>query len=71
MASHNFLVSQPPAVILSENLIQTLANSTISNVFQFTRLPDAKIKVKLRKRPDCTTTSREANALADDITLRV
>ena len=70
MDPYNFFISQRPAVILSGNEIQTPADTTISNLFQNTSCMVTKITVKLRKRPDCTTTFRGAIAPADDITLR-
>ena len=66
-----FLVSQRPAVILSENEIQTPADTTIFKTFQNTSFMVTKTMVKVRKRPDCTTTFRRAIAPVDDITLRV
>ena len=71
MVPYNFFVSQRPAVILSENEIQTPADTTISKLFQNTSFMVTKMKVKVRKRPDCTTTFRRAIAPVDDITLRV
>ena len=69
--SYNFLVSQRRDVILSENNLQARADQTISKVFQNTSFMVTKIMVKVRKRPDCTTTFRRAIAPVDDITLRV
>ena len=71
MVPYNFFVSQRPAVILWESKIQTPADTTISKVFQDTLFMVTKMKVKVRKRMDCTTTFRRAIAPADDITLRV
>ena len=71
LCTYNFLVSQRPAVILSENKIQTPADTTISKLFQNTSFMVTKTMVKVRKRPDCTTTFRRAIAPVDDITLRV
>ena len=68
---YNFLDSQRPAVILSGSKIQTPADTTIFKCFQNTSFMVTKINVKLRKRPDCTTTFRRAIAPVDDITLRV
>ena len=71
MALYNFLDSQRPTVILSQNEIQTPADTTIGNNFQNTSCLVTKIKVKLRKRTDCTTAFRRAIAPVDAITLRV
>ena len=71
LGTYNFFVSQRPAVILSENEIQTPADWAISKLFQNTSFMVTKMKVKVRKRPDCTTTFRRAIAPVDDITLRV
>ena len=71
MAPYNFLDSQRPAVILSQNEIQTPADTTICKSFQNTSFMVTKTMVKIRKRPDCTTTFRRAIAPVDDITLRV
>ena len=70
MAPYNFLDSQRPAVTLSENKIQTQADTTIFKSFQNTSFMVTKIKVKVRKRPDCTTPIRRTIALVNDITLR-
>ena len=67
----NLFASQRPAVILSENEIQTPADTTISKLFQNTSFMVTKTKVKVRKRMDSTTTFRRAIAPVDDITLRV
>ena len=67
---YNFFVSQRPAVILSENDIQTPADMTISKVFQITSIRITKSDLKVQNRPDCTTVFRGAIAPADDITLR-
>ena len=58
-------------MILSENEIQTPADTTISKLFQNTSFTVTKIMVEVRKRPGCTTTFRGAIAPVDDITLRV
>ena len=71
LVTSNFFASQRPAVILSENEIQTPADRTISKVFQNTSFMIKKIKVKVRNRTDCTTAFRRAIAPVDDITLRV
>ena len=71
MAPYNFLESQRPDVILSENEIQTPADTTISKRFQTTSFKVMKIMVKVPKPTDCTTTFRRAIAPVDDITLRV
>ena len=68
MARYNAFVSQRPAVILSENEIQTPADTTIFKSFQNALSIVTEIMVKVRKRPDCTTTFRRAIALVDDIT---
>jgi hypothetical protein len=52
MAPYNFFVSQRPAVILSENEIQTPADTTIFKCFQNASCLVTKIKVKVRKRMD-------------------
>ena len=70
MAPYNFFVSQRLAVILSEINLEARADQTISNLFQNTSFMVTKIKVKVRKRMDCTTTVRRAIASVDDITLR-
>ena len=70
MAPYNFLDSQRPDVILWESEIQTPADTTIFKCFQNTSFMVTKMKVKVRKRPDCTTTVRGAIAPADDIILR-
>ena len=71
LVTYNFLDSQRPAVILSENEIQTPADTTIFKCFQNTSFMVTKMMVKVRKRPDCMTTFRLAIAPVDDITLRV
>ena len=71
LATYNFLVSQRRGVILSENNLQARADQTISKLFQNTSFMATKIRVKIRNRPDCTTTFRRAIAPVDDITLRV
>ena len=71
LCTYNFLNSQRQAVILRESKIQTPADTTIPNVFQDTSFIVTKMKVKVRKRMDCTTTFRRAIAPVDDITLRV
>ena len=71
MVPYNCFVSQRPAVILWESEIQTPADTTISKAFQNTSFMVTKMKVKVRKRTDCTTTFRRAIAPVDDITLRV
>ena len=71
MAPYNFLDAQRPTVILSENEIQTPADTTIGKSFHNTSVMVTKIKVKVRNRTDCTTTFRRAIAPVDDITLRV
>ena len=71
MAPYNFLDSQRPAVILSENEIQTPADTTIGKSFPNTSFMVTKTMVKIRKRMDCTTTFRRAIAPIDDITRRV
>ena len=68
---YNFLDSQRPAVILSQNEIQTPADTMISKLFQNTSFMVTKMMVEVRKRMDCTTTFRRAIAPVDDITLRV
>ena len=67
---YNFLDSQRPAVIRRESKIQTPADTTISKLFQNTSFTVTKSMVKVRKRPDCTTTFRRTIAPVDDITLR-
>ena len=71
LCTYNVFASQRPAVILLGNEIQTPADTTISKVFQNTSFIVTKMKVEVRKRPDCTTTFRRAIAPVDDITLRV
>ena len=71
LVTYNFFVSQRPAVILSENKIQTPADTTISKLFQNTSFMVTKVMVEVRKRTDCTTAFRRAIAPVDDITLRV
>ena len=46
MAPYNFFASQRPAVILSENEIQTPADTTISKLFQNTSFMVTKIMSK-------------------------
>ena len=58
-------------MILSENKIQTLADTTISTVFHHTSFMFTKTMVKVRKRMDQTTTFRRAILPVDAITLRV
>ena len=70
LCPYNFLDSQRPAVVFRARIIQPPAVTTISKCFQNTSCLFKKIKVKVRKRPDCTTTFRRAIAPADDITLR-
>ena len=67
---YNFFVSQPPAVILSENDIQAPADRTILTEFLITSFSISKIKVKVPKRMNSTTSIRGAIAPAEDITLR-
>ena len=71
MAPYNFLDSQRPDVIRWESEIQTPADTTIFKCFQNTLFILTKMKVEIRKRPDCTTTFRRAIAPVNDITLRV
>ena len=71
LCTYSFFVSQRPAVILSENEIQTPADTTISKLFQNTSFMVTKTMVEVRKRPDCTTAFRRTIAPVDDITLRV
>ena len=71
LAPYNFFVSQRPAVILSENEIQTPADKMIWTEFLITSFSISKIELKLRNRPDCRGRIRGAIALVDDITLRV
>ena len=68
--TYNFFVSQRPAVILSENDIQTPADITILTEFLIISILTSKIDLKVRNRTDCTTAFRGAIAPADDITLR-
>ena len=51
--------------------IQTPAGTTICKCFQNTSCLVTKVKVKVRKRPDCTTAFRRRIVLVDDILLRV
>ena len=69
--SYNFLVSQRLTVILAGTLLQARADQTIWTEFRLTSFPITEIKVKVRKRTDCTGRIRGAIAPADDITLRV
>ena len=69
--SYNFLVSQRRDVILSENNLQAKADQTTAKLAQNTSFIVTKMELKVRKRPDCTTTFRRAIAPVDDITLRV
>ena len=71
LCTYNLFVSQSPAVILSENEIQTPADTTISKLFRNTSFMVTKTKVEIRKRPDCTTAFRRAIAPVNDIILRV
>ena len=71
LVPYNFLDSQRPAVILSQNEIQTPADTMISKFFQDTSFTVTKMKVKVRKTTDCTTAFRRTIAPVDDITLRV
>ena len=71
VCSYNVLVSKRQDMILSENNIQAKADQMIFKTFQDTSFMVMKIMVKVRKRPDCTTTFRRAIAPVDDITLRV
>ena len=52
LVTYNFLDSQRPAVILSENEMQTPADTTISKLFQNTSFMVTEIKVEIRKRMD-------------------
>ena len=70
MDSYNLLGSQRLAVILARNLLQALAGQTISKKNPNTSFMVTEMKVKVRKRTDCTTTFSPAIAPADDITLR-
>ena len=69
LAPYNFFISQRPAVILSDNEIQTTADTTTSKLFQDTSFMVTKIMVKVRKRMDRTTAFRRTIVLVDDITL--
>ena len=71
MAPYNFFVSQRPAVILSENEIQTPADKMIWTEYLFTSVSILEIELKDRKRIDCRGRIRGAIAPVDDITLRV
>ena len=71
LVTYNFLDSQRPAVILSENNLQARADQTIAKVFQDTSYMVTKITVKVRKRMDRTTAVRRTIAAVDDITLLV
>ena len=71
LGTYNFFVSQRPAVILSENEIQTPADTTIFKCFQNAPFMVTKVKVKVRKTTDWTTAFRRAIAPVDAITLRV
>ena len=70
MDTYNFLVPQSLTVILAGNLLEARADQTIAKLFTIKSFTVTKIKVKVRKRPDCTTAIRGAIALVDDITLR-
>ena len=70
LCTYNFLDSQRPAVIFSENKIQTPADTTIFKYFQNTSFIVTIIKAEIRKTTDCTTAFRRTIALVDDITLR-
>ena len=52
MAPYNFLDSQRPDVILPENKIQTLTDTTIFNFFQNTSFMVTKIMATVRKPPN-------------------
>ena len=71
VATYNFLDSQRPTVLLSVNEIHARADQTNCGDFQTSSFTVTKMKIKVRKRPDCTTTFRRAIAPVDDITLRV
>ena len=68
---YNCFVSQRPAVMLSENEIQTPADRMIWTEFLITLVSISKIELKDRKRTDCRGRIRGAIAPVDDITLRV
>ena len=71
LATYNFLDSQRPDVIgTADEAPHTGGRNDLDS---FSNKVDGvkKIKVKVRKRPNCTTTVRRAIAPADDITLRV
>ena len=71
LVPYNFFASQRPAVILSENEIQTPADKMIWTEFLITTVSISKIHLKDRKRIDCRGRIRGAIAPVDDITLRV
>ena len=52
LCTYKFLVSQRPAVILSENEIQTPADTTIAETIQNTSFMVTETMVKARKRMD-------------------
>ena len=66
-----FFVSQRPAVILSEDEIQTPADKMIWTELLITSVSISKIDVKHRKPTDCRGRIRRTIAPVDDITLRV
>ena len=68
LCTYNFFVSQRPAVIASENIIQLPADTTIQTDFLISTIFLSKIDLEIRKRIDHTTTIRQANAPVDDIT---
>ena len=70
LVTYNFLDSQRPAVILSENEIQTPADRMIWTEFLITSVSMSKINLKDQKRIDCRCRIRGAIAPVDDITLR-
>ena len=70
VCTYNVFVSQRPAVILSENDIQTPADKMILTEFLITSFSMSKIKVKVQKRMNSTTPIRGAIAPAEDIILR-
>ena len=69
VAPYNFFVSQRPAVVLSENDIQTPADRTILSEFLITSCSTSKMNVKVPKRTNSVAPIRGAIAPTEDITV--
>ena len=70
MDAYNVLDSKRPDVIATAYEAAHTGGHDNSNIFSDNIVSGHETKVKVRKRPDCTTTVRRAIASVDDITLR-